>query len=69
MRIEVDEMQREVVAGSLVETEPGDWSARVYGRQEFAGAGKTNTGLLVPLDRRLAAFVLPRLRAGRRRIT
>src|SRR2546421_9102086 len=37
MRVEVDEMQREVVADSLVETEPGDWSARVYGRQEFPG--------------------------------
>ena len=54
-------MQREMTAGSLVETEPGDWSARVYGRQEFAGAGKTNTGLLVPLERRLARFVLPRV--------
>ena len=54
-------MQREMVAGSLVETEPGDWSARVYGRQEFAGAGKINTGLLVPLERRLARFVLPRI--------
>src|SRR2546429_4119729 len=54
-------MQRELMAGSLVETEPGDWSARVYGRQKFAGAGKRNTGLLVPLERRLAAFVLPRV--------
>src|SRR5204863_5642492 len=30
-------------------------------KQEFAGAGKTNTGLLVPLERRLARFVLPRI--------
>src|SRR5207253_49678 len=27
----------------------------------FAGAGKTNSGLLVPLERRLARFVLPRV--------
>lgn len=38
-----------------------DWSARVYGKQRFAGAGKTNLGLLVPLERRLARFVLPRV--------
>ncbi|HZI46660.1 MAG TPA: CDP-alcohol phosphatidyltransferase family protein, partial [Pyrinomonadaceae bacterium] len=38
-----------------------DWSARVYGPQKFAGAGKSNSGLLVPLERRLAAFVLPRI--------
>ena len=54
-------MQREMMARSLVETEPGDWSVRVYGQQEFAGAGKTNSGLLVPLEQRLAAFVLPRV--------
>src|SRR5207253_6562298 len=54
-------MQRGMMAGSLVKTEPGDWSVRVYGQQGFAGAGKTNTGLLVPLERRLARFVLPRV--------
>jgi phosphatidylglycerophosphate synthase len=52
-------MQREIAAGSLSKGE--EWSARVYGKQEFAGAGKTNTGLLVPLERRLARFVLPRI--------
>ncbi len=54
-------MQREMVAGPAAKVEAADWSARVYGRQDFAGAGKTNTGLLVPLERRLAAFVLPRV--------
>jgi len=53
-------MQREIATGSLRKTEVPEWSARVYGKQEFAGAGKTNTGLLVPLERRLARFVLPR---------
>ena len=38
-----------------------EWSGRVYGKQQFAGAGKTNAGLLVPLERRLARFVLPRV--------
>ena len=54
-------MQREIAASSLNKTEVTDWSARVYGKQEFAGAGKTNTGLLGPLERRLARFVLPRI--------
>src|SRR5437667_11496356 len=54
-------MQREMMAGSLGQTEPGDWSARVYGRQKFAGAWKTNSGLLVPLERRLVRVVLPRV--------
>src|SRR2546428_5401390 len=54
-------MQREIAAGSLSKTDVADWSVRVYGRQKFAGAGKTNTGLLVPLERRLARFVLPRV--------
>ena len=54
-------MQREIAAGSLSKAEVTDWSARVYGKQEFAGAGKTNTGLLVPLERRLARVVLPRV--------
>lgn len=54
-------MQREIAAGSLSKPEVTEWSARVYGKQEFAGAGKTNTGLLVPLERRLARFVLPRV--------
>ena len=43
-----------------------DWSARVYGKQKFAGAGKSTSGLLVPLERRLARVdvraVLERLR-------
>src|SRR5438045_5574032 len=38
-----------------------EWSVRVYGKQPFAGAGKTNSGMLVPLERRLTAFVLPRI--------
>src|SRR6476620_10122865 len=54
-------MQREITAGVLVKPDVAAWSARVYGKQEFAGAGKTNTGLLVPLERRLARFVLPRI--------
>ena len=58
---EVNQMQREVNATRMAQSNALDWSARVYGRQDFAGAGKTNTGLLVPLERRLAAFVLPRV--------
>src|SRR5258707_2268903 len=54
-------MQREIAAGSLGKIDVADWSARVYGKQKFAGAGKTNTGWLVPLERRLAKFVLPRV--------
>ena len=54
-------MHGQVVAGAVGEAEVPEWSARVYGKQEFAGAGKTNTGLLVPLERRLARFVLPRI--------
>jgi len=54
-------MQREIAAGSLSKADIAEWSARVYGKQEFSGAGKTNTGLLVPLERRLARFVLPRI--------
>ncbi|HZI49896.1 MAG TPA: CDP-alcohol phosphatidyltransferase family protein, partial [Pyrinomonadaceae bacterium] len=38
-----------------------DWPARVYGPQKFAGAGKSNSGLLVPLERQLASFILPRI--------
>ena len=45
----------------LQEKKEADWSARVYGPQKFAGAGKSNSGLLVPLERRLARFVLPRI--------
>jgi len=56
---EVNQMQREVNATRMAQSNALDWSARVYGRQDFAGAGKMNTGLLVPLERRLAAFVLP----------
>src|SRR2546422_3527837 len=55
-------MQGEVIAGApLSKNELTEWSARVYGKQAFAGAGKTNSGLLVPLERRLAGFVLPRV--------
>src|SRR5690349_13149580 len=39
------------------------WTARVYGKQAFAGAGKINTALLVPLERRLARWILPRIPA------
>src|SRR5213594_1357848 len=54
-------MQQEATVTSLKQTELPDWSARVYGNQKFAGAGKANAGLLVPLERRLARFVLPRI--------
>jgi len=53
-------MQREVDAGLLMKTD-ADWTDRVYGRQPFAGAGKSNHGMLVPLERRLTAFLLPRI--------
>ncbi|PYS72700.1 MAG: hypothetical protein DMF73_07555 [Acidobacteria bacterium] len=53
-------MQREIDAAQIMNAEP-DWTRRVYGRQPFAGAGKTNSGFLVPLERRLTAFVLPRI--------
>ncbi len=48
---------------ALIDGSPArkDWSAMVYGRQSFAGAGKTNAGFLAPLERRMAAFVLPRI--------
>jgi phosphatidylglycerophosphate synthase len=52
-------VQREIAAKPFGKIE--DWSARVYGQQEFAGAGKTNTGLLGPLERRLAKLILPRI--------
>lgn len=51
-------MQGEAVASIVNEAE---WSARVYGKQRFAGAGKSNSGLLVPLERRLGRYVLPRI--------
>lgn len=54
-------MQQEATVGQLQPTDMKDWSARVYGKQKFAGAGKSNSGLLVPLERRLARFVLPRV--------
>jgi phosphatidylglycerophosphate synthase len=54
-------MQRELDAGRLTKPNLTDWSARVYGKQTFAGAGKANSGLLVPWERRLAAFILPRI--------
>lgn len=54
-------MQREIAAGVLSNDDMRDWSARVYGKQNFPGAGKTNAGLLGPLERRMAAFVLPRI--------
>lgn len=54
-------MQTELDARGLIRTEPADWSARVYGAQPFAGAGKSNSGLLVPWERKLARFVLPRI--------
>jgi len=57
----VQDMQREVDAGSLGKAGAGDWAARVYGQQPFAGAGKSNSGLLVPLERKLARVVLPRV--------
>src|SRR5258708_26322 len=61
LELEVEKMQREITAGSLSKSDFKEWSRRVYGKQEFAGAGKTNTGLLVPFERRLARFVLPRI--------
>src|SRR5437867_1464948 len=54
-------MQQEATVTSLKQTELPDWSARVYGKQKFSGAGKANSGFLVPLERRLARFVLPRV--------
>jgi archaetidylinositol phosphate synthase len=54
-------MPGEVMATAINETDLTDWSARVYGKQKFAGAGKSNSGLLVPLERRLARIVLPRI--------
>jgi len=57
----VNKMQREMDAGPLPSHDLADWSARVYGQQSFAGAGKSNHGLLVPLERRLARYVLPRV--------
>ena len=53
-------MQREIDAAQIMKVEP-DWTRRVYGQQPFAGAGKTNSGLLVPVERRLTAFILPRI--------
>src|SRR5438067_3629360 len=53
-------MQREIDAAHIMNAQP-DWTSRVYGRQPFAGAGKINSGLLVPLERRLTGFVLPRI--------
>ncbi len=58
---QVNQIQREIDASQLPKHDLGDWSARVYGQQPFAGAGKTNTGFLVPLERKLAKFVLPRV--------
>lgn len=54
-------MQREIDAALLNNSETADWTARVYGKQPFAGAGKSNSGLLVPLERKLTAFILPRI--------
>ncbi|HEY5838164.1 MAG TPA: CDP-alcohol phosphatidyltransferase family protein [Pyrinomonadaceae bacterium] len=54
-------MPGEAAATVVNETHLPDWSARVYGKQKFAGAGKSNSGLLVPLERRLARVVLPRI--------
>jgi len=54
-------MQTEMDAAQLAQPGTADWSARVYGKQKFAGAGKANSGLLVPLERRMARFVLPRV--------
>ena len=51
-------MQREEFATTI---DHSDWLTRVFGKQKFAGAGKTNSGILNPLERRLAAFVLPRV--------
>jgi len=55
---EVKQMQGEAIATTV---NKADWSARVYGKQKFAGAGKSNSGLLVPLERRLGRFILPRI--------
>ena len=53
-------MQREIDAGQML-TPEADWTARVYGKQPFAGAGKTNSGFLVPFERQLTAYILPRI--------
>src|SRR3954462_8701854 len=54
-------MQTEIDAALLSKRETVDWNARVYGKQPFAGAGKSNSGMLVPLERKLTAFILPRI--------
>lgn len=54
-------MPGEAAATTVHEARAPDWTTRVYGKQKFAGAGKSNSGLLVPLERRLGAFVLPRI--------
>src|SRR5215813_3664377 len=54
-------MQIEADAAHFPHAETTDWSARVFGKQKFAGAGKANSGLLVPLERKLARFILPRV--------
>ena len=54
-------MQSEPDVGAFTRRAPVDWTNRLYGKQSFAGAGKTNSGLLVPLERRLTAFILPRI--------
>ena len=54
-------MQREMQIANFNERQSSDWTERVYGRQSFAGAGKSNSGLLVPLERKLARVVLPRM--------
>jgi phosphatidylglycerophosphate synthase len=60
LTFEVTKVQTEIDARLLSGSEP-EWSARVYGKQPFAGAGKTNSGMLVPWERRLTNFVLPRI--------
>lgn len=54
-------MQRQIDAAMLSKPEAVDWTARVYGKQPFAGAGKSNSGMLVPLERKLTALILPRI--------
>src|ERR1044072_3349482 len=52
------EMQAEILVDGA---KTSDWSAGVYWGQKCAVAGKSNSGWLVPLERRLGAFVLPRI--------
>src|ERR1051325_3925214 len=60
LKVSDSKMQRELDAGVLTNPE-AVCSVRVYGQEPFDGAGESNSGLLVPLERRMPRFVLPRV--------